>query len=806
MLTACLPAASRPSLTAHVRPLPNVGDGRRLSKQTSTMEHTCTQQLVIASGSGGHGVGSADRSAEIIEVHGKVPRFLTQRQRAEMSREAPSPFAGTSAIASLAHADGAVTLVEGQTFCLSGRTGDMSAGFPHGLFVLDTRVLSRWELHVGGHSVEPLTVDIGDPFSATFVARAHPASGQADADLVVFRRRDIGLGMRERIAITNHGLTPTFVAVELTCAADFADLFAVKESRVPPGAANRGEPTPDGLRFVVRDRGVTKGVEIRCTPPPADRAPRLTWRTTLAPRATWELCVEVNVTVGDEVIEPRFSCGALDEPSVPAQRLASWRATLPGVATDHPGLAEAVHRAGDDLGALRIFDPEHPDVPILAAGAPWFMTVFGRDSLLTAWMTLLADPTLARGVLETLARFQGTDVDPTTEEQPGKILHEMRFGSAGGLSLRGGEVYYGSIDATPLFVMLLGELRRWDLADDLVPSLLPHADRALTWIEEFGDLDGDGYVEYQQQNDRGLANQGWKDSWDAIRHADGTLATPPIALCEVQGYVYAAYLARAHFASEAGDTATFARNRGKAEELRKKFNEDFWLDEHGTYALGLDADKRPIDALASNIGHCLWTGIVDPERAGQVAERLVSSELFSGWGIRTLATSMAAYNPVSYHNGSVWPHDNAICAAGLARYGYMEEAHRVIGAQLAVAAHQRGRLPELFAGFDRDQLASPAAYPTSCSPQAWAAAAPLLWLRTLLRLDPLAPQGQVSIHPELPPWIRRLRVDGIAIADRRLTIDLEDGHVEVTGAGPLEILTYARPAVRSPLDEGPLHG
>ena len=712
-----------------------------------------------------------------------------------MNDEVPSPFAGVTPVASLAHADGSVTLVEGQTFCLSGRTGDMSRDFPHGLFVLDTRVLSRWELRVGGDRLEPLTVDIGDPFSATFVGRAHPAPGQADADVVVFRHRDIGWGMRERILLTNHGLVATSVAVELFCEADFADLFAVKESHVPPRAALQGERTERGLRFTLDEETAAKRAEVRLDPAPADNAEGLRWRITLMPQATWELCAEVTISVRGKVIEPRFTCSAVDRPSVPALRLASWRATLPEVTTDHAGLAHTIQRTSEDLGALRIFDPEHPDVPILAAGAPWFMTVFGRDSLLTAWMTLLADPSLARGVLETLARFQGDDVVAASEEEPGKILHEMRFGSARGLSLRAGDRYYGSVDATPLFVMLLGELRRWDLADDAVASLLPHADRALAWIEDFGDRDGDGYVEYQCLSERGLANQGWKDSWDAIRFADGRLAEAPIALCEVQGYVYSAYVARAHFAAEAGDTPTLERYRRKAHDLRQRFNEDFWLEERGWYALGLDADKRPIDALASNVGHCLWTGIVDPDRAGAVARRLMSRELFSGWGIRTLATSMAAYNPVSYHNGSVWPHDNAICAAGLARYGYVEEAHRVLGSQLAVAAHQHGRLPELFAGFAREDLATPASYPTSCSPQAWASAAPLLWLRTLLRLDPWAPLGRVSVAPELPPWIGRLRVEGIAIADQRLTVDIEAGQVEITGSGSLEIL----PEARSPL-------
>jgi glycogen debranching enzyme len=472
---------------------------------------------------------------------------------------------------------------------------------------------------------------------------------------------------------------------------------------------------------------------------------------------------------------------------VPEQRLASWRDAMPVVDSDPPALASAVARAGDDLGALRIFDPDHPRLPVIAAGAPWFMAVFGRDSLIAGWMSLLTDPNLALGVVETLARFQGADVNPATEEEPGRILHEMRFGAATGLALGGGQIYYGTIDATPLFVMLLGELRRWGLADDVVTRLLPHVDAALAWIDTFGDRDGDGYVEYERATPAGLANQGWKDSWDGVRFADGRLAQTPVALCEVQGYTYAAYLARAHFATEAGDQATEAAYLERARRLKDAFNRDFWLEDRQWFALGLDADKRPIDALASNMGHCLWTGIVDDEKATSVAERLLSAEMFTGWGIRTLATSMSAYNPISYHNGSVWPHDNALCAAGLMRYGFVEEAHQVAEGLLAVAGAGGGRLPELFAGLSRDDVSVPAAYPTSCVPQAWAAAAPLLLLRSMLRFDPAAPSNRLWVAPALPASIRRCRIEGIAVAGRRLTVEVDGDTCEVTGADGLDV-------------------
>ncbi len=669
--------------------------------------------------------------------------------------------------------------------------------------MLDTRVVSSWWLSVNGHPLEPLAIDVTDPFTGTFAARARPAAGHADADLVVFRRRRVGTGMREEVELVNHGLHDVAVEVELACDVDFADLFAVKESRVEPGPLVEVDRGPNEVRFTQQAEGRTRAVTVRASHPggPVERG--LRWSIGLPAKATWVLCLQVEVAIDGALIEPRFRCGGDDDEALPEQRLARWRATLPVVDADDADLTGAIARAGEDLGALRIFDPDHPELPILAAGAPWFMTVFGRDSLLTAWMTLMADPSLARGVLETLARFQGQDVRDDTEEEPGKILHEIRFGGAGDLSLRGGQVYYGSVDATPLFVMVLAELRRWDPDDALVERLLPAADRALAWIEQHGDVDGDGFVEYRRRSERGLVNQGWKDSWDAVRHVDGELAGTPIALCEVQGYVYAAYVARAYLALEAGDDAGFVRYRDKALDLRRRFNEAFWLDEEGWFALALDGDKRPVRALASNMGHCLWTGIIEPERAEQVAARLVGPELFSGWGIRTLGASMAAYNPVSYHNGSVWPHDNALCAAGLARYGYTDAAHQVIRGQLDAAAAHQDRLPELFAGFERGRLATPASYPTSCSPQAWAAASPLLWLRTLLRFDPWAPRGQVWLHPELPEWLTRLRVEGINVAGHRLTVEVDHGDLEVSGAGPLEVVTTPRPPLTTWTPEAP---
>jgi glycogen debranching enzyme len=410
-------------------------------------------------------------------------------------------------------------------------------------------------------------------------------------------------------------------------------------------------------------------------------------------------------------------------------------------------------------------------------------------------MLLPLDRQLALGTLQTLADRQGTRVEPTTEEQPGRILHEVRFGPQATLWLGGRNVYYGSVDATPLFVMLVGELRRWGTSlVDLAP-LVTHVDRALEWITHFGDRDGDGFVEYQRLTPQGLEHQGWKDSFDAVTFADGRPARTPIALAEVQGYVYGAYRARSALARDAGDEATARGWDDAAEALRHRFNEAFWLPDKGYFAVGLDADKQPIDALASNMGHCLWTGIVDEDKAGPVAERLMSPELFTGWGVRTLATSAAAYNPMSYHNGSVWPHDNAIVAAGLARYGFTAEAARIAEAQLEVAERLDGRLPELFCGFDRGEFEEPVPYPAACSPQAWASAAPFLLLRSLLGLEPDAPNGLLLLSPAVPASYLPLQVDNVLLDGHRATIRVTEHGADLRGAPEWLELRAAQPRV-----------
>ncbi len=700
-------------------------------------------------------------------------------------------------------ADQTCTLIEGVSIARSDASGDLIAGTSQGIFYRGARIVSSYVLSVNGKPVEGLSATVDEPFTATFVGRADGSAGGAGPDdsMVVIRRRYLGQGMREDIVLVNYAAEAAYCEIEIDLAGDFADLGAVRDGHA---VADVHEPVegPDGRLHIDVGRGSSRrGVRIGFHgAEPLLEAGRARFETLVPARGEWQVCMQVAPVIGGEELVPRYRCGEAIDRATPTARLEKWRRGMPRIDTDHRELATIVERSADDLGALRIFDPERPELVVVAAGVPWAMNLHGRDALLTAWMALLVDPDVALGVLETLARFQGTDVDPHTEEEPGRILHELRFGSTSPLSLGGGAISFSSVDATPLFVMLLGELRRWGLAPEVVDRLLPHADRALAWIDDFGDRDGDGYVESQRASTKGLVNQGWKDSPDAIRSADGRVVRGPIALCEVQGYVYAAFLARAHFAGEAGEDDLAAAYRKRAVELRERFNDDFWLEKHGWLAGALDGDKVPVDALTSNMGHCLWTGILAPDHAALVAERLMSPELFSGWGIRTSATTNVGYHPLSYHNGSVWPHDNALIAAGLMRYGHVDAAHRVMMAQLDAAAGFDHRLPELFSGLGRATFPSPVGLPNACMPQAWSAAAPLMFLRTLLRLEPWMPQEKLWLAPALPEQMHRLRVERIPLLGGRVTVDVDGDDVSIDGLpSNITLLDQPRAPLTAPL-------
>ncbi|UVJ40012.1 glycogen debranching N-terminal domain-containing protein [Arthrobacter sp. CJ23] len=673
---------------------------------------------------------------------------------------------------------GTVTLVEGSSFCISSANGDIRPELPHGVFHLDTRILSRWELTINGQPLEPLAAETKEPYRALFAGRVPRPDGHADSPLLVERLREVGAGMLEEITVRNYSTQPADCRILLSVESDFADLFEVKEARITRQWKETRRLESDSLEIRGQWEGVRKSVVIRGEGAGVG-AKALGFRTTIPPFGQWSTRVSVLPTV-DGAVAP-FVHPARGEMSPSDRRRQEWVDKIPVLHMGNRSIERTLRRSYEDLGALRIQDPDHPDRVVVAAGAPWFMTLFGRDSLWASEMALPVDPSLALGTLRTLADRQGTVVDPVSEEEPGKILHEVRLDVSSGLALGGKSAYYGSVDATPLFVVVLGSVSRWGFSKDTISALLPNADRALEWIRDYGDRDGDGFVEYGRPNVHGLIHQGWKDSWDGINFADGTLAEPPLALCEVQAYVHGAYTSRAWMAYDDGDLTLAAELQERADRIKQKFNEEFWLPNKGYYAVALDRDKRPVDACASNMGHCLWFGLVDEDKAPSVVEHLMSPEMFSGWGVRTLASNMGAYNPASYHNGSVWPHDNALIVQGLLRYGFVDEAQRIATALLEAAEYSGGRLPELFCGFDRKQFNEPVPYPTACSPQAWAATTPIQLVMGLMRYDVHISLGGVWLDPVLPESYGELHISNAPMGNGRVTIDISGPDSTVQG-------------------------
>ena len=691
------------------------------------------------------------------------------------SQVQPSPWVLATEPTSLGDPSGLVTLVDGQTFCLSGRSGDFSTNPTHGVFFADMRVLSQARLLVGGVTVESLAVSLTDASGATFVGRSIPAN-HTEPRVLVVRRRQLGSVWHEQVELRNTGAIPVTTVVELEVAADFADVFAIKEGRPSSQGEHSLEVREHSLLFGWRLGDVHRQAELSVDGPPVHVSTHgFVWSVTIEPHGVCQLQLDLTVALGNSWIERRHH-----HPNLPnaENRNEGWLASVPKLRSADRNVSAAYDRSIEDIGALRLHDPTGRRKPVIAAGAPWYMTLFGRDALISAYMALPIDPTLAIGVLEALGELQGNHVDPITEEEPGRIMHETRYLGVDAPTLTGGSTYYGSADATPLYVVLLGELSRWGLGDEALRSLLPYADRALEWMEKYGDRDGDGYIEYQKTSDRGLANQGWKDSADGIRYHDGRVAEAPLALCEVQAYAYAAHRARAAIAERLGEPGVASRHEALAARLKDRFNRDFWIEDLGWYAVALGPDKKPVDSLTSNMGHCLWSGIIPTERAELVAAKLMSPQMWNGWGIRTLAKDEVAYDPMSYHCGTVWPHDGALCAAGLKAYGYDADALTVARGLFAASEAWNGRLPELFSGLDRADVETPVPFPTSCSPQAWSAATPFLLLRIMLGLEPDAVAG-LKVVP-IPGAIEDdLLLAGVRLVDRRFNVRIDDGIVTV---------------------------
>jgi glycogen debranching enzyme len=697
---------------------------------------------------------------------------------------------------------GVAVLKHGDLYLLTDPFGDIhrdSRGL--GLYRGDTRVLSCSVLRVDGARPTLLRGDIDENFRSTIqltnaeVRRDPGDKIAADRSLArqslgFTRSRTIGAGLHEQLAVANYTEHPESVTVDLALGVDAADIFEVR------GYAREatGRPLPiavgrDRLAFghLGRDGALRRtqiafaGAEVLAEDdlPAGNRiagaAVVLRWRLAVEPRTTVEL--DWTIWADEDLLAPdgpdraaEVALGVDPTPIVDeadgSAAYEAWRSAIAAVESDNELFDRLIERSVADLRLL-LNDGPGPGERYLAAGVPWFATLFGRDAIIAAYESIAFQPELAVATLDVLAARQAVDDDARTDAEPGKILHEIRTGEMA----RTGELpfacYYGSVDATPLWLILLGETYDWTGDDALVDRLWPNALAALAWIDQYGDLDGDGFVEYRRRAERGLINQGWKDSTDAIRDRAGGTAEPPIALAEVQGYVHDAKRRMARLARRRGEIDLADRLEREAGELRSRFDAAFWVADRGFYAMALDGAKRPMDALSSNVGQALWGGIVDPSRASAVVSALSGPALDSGWGVRTFGAGQPGYNPLGYHTGSVWPHDNALIVAGIKRYGFDLEASALAG-QIFEAAQRFPdlRLPELYCGFDRGDVGVPVPYPVACSPQAWSAAASLLLVRTMFGARANAAERTLElVRPHLPTWLGKLTVTNLRVGD-----------------------------------------
>ena len=677
----------------------------------------------------------------------------------------------------------AVVIKDEGLFCLSRQDGTVPLVGEHGLglYYHDCRYLDGYELRLAGRVPNSLAADSGRGFQAIYYLTNPDLHGD---DGALVPQEQIGLrwhrqidalhsALDELIVVENYGLDPVAFPMTLAFSAGFDDVFAVR-GMLPASRGRLSEPEwHDGVlvfRYAGGD-GLHRGVGVHFAPSP-DAIDGTTARfdVRLAPREAARFVLTIDLSESTRLDK------ALSRPHRPAdlkrveqaldRSVAEWRGAQPQLRTDSLLVDRVLERSFRDLRALRSRLHGHD---YFAAGIPWFATLFGRDSLIAALQMLPFDLATAADTLRLLARLQGRITDAYHDEEPGKILHEFRCGELA----RTGEIphspYYGTVDATPLFLVLLARHASWTGRLDLFQELRGSVDRALEWIESHGDSDGDGYIEYRSASESGLVNQGWKDSGDAIVNADGRLARPPIALVEVQGYAFQARLVIAELFERSGEPERAARLRRDAGALRRRFNHDFWLADRGAFALALQANKEPCAVIASNPGHALWSGIADPEQARLTVERLMADDMFNGWGIRTLASTERVYNPLGYHRGTVWPHDNSLIAAGFRRYGFDTAARRMfVGLLTAAMSFEHQRLPELFGGFDSRQTETVVRYPVACHPQAWAAGTMPYLMTSLLGLEPDAFERRLRvIRPILPPMMSRLDLLDLRVGDAR---------------------------------------
>lgn len=678
-----------------------------------------------------------------------------------------------------------VIIIDGSTFVASDAWGDIGVydddpvGSPQGFFYRDARFLSKWALRVDGQRPQRLSVASDDYFSARFFLYLPTPDGTRDAAVSIMRHRFVADGFHEDIVLLNHSGHDRELELELEADADFANVFSVRAGGMSMGMHTcRTDDARLVLSYAEADRLQEVRVHFDVAPPPRLVGRVATWRPVVPARGEWRVCVDVRPNpaarsaAGSRGEQRRHGHGSFGraEPQMDVD-LQEWIASAPSMEAERSALEGVYRQSLLDLAALRFYPDVQPKVSVPAAGAPWFMALFGRDSLITGYQSVAFVPDLARATLRVLAALQGRAIDDARDEEPGKVLHEYRIGDASAFELPTGDAYYGSADATMLWLILYDEVYRWTDDVALVRELEPNARAALRWIDQYGDADGDGYVEYSTRSPVGLENQGWKDSVGAVVFADGSSAPLPRGTCELQGYAYDAKVRMSMIAEEVwGDDDLAARLRSEAADLKRRFNEDFWMDGRRCFALALDGRKRRVDSITSNAGQLLWSGIVDEEKAAHVRDHLMGNALFSGWGIRTMASTEAAYGPLTYHNGTVWPHDTSLIVAGLRRYGFDEEAGRVALGLMEAAVHMGGRLPEVIAGYGRSRTAFPVPYPTACEPQAWASAAPLLVLRSLLDLRPRGEHGAAALPDAMGKVVLRCSPKANAVADVRTVV------------------------------------
>jgi glycogen debranching enzyme len=678
--------------------------------------------------------------------------------------------------------DGLVKVLDGNTFVVSDERGDIEASLtdPTGLFSFDTRFLSTWVLTIDGERLNALSVDDLQYFETRFFLVPGTGTVYIDAKLSVIRQRVVADGFHEELTILNHAEKPVSLTVRIEAGCDFADLFEVKDALKKKGKyatkVERGR-----LVLSYTRESFHRATAISAAAPARIDAEGLTFKVRIPPHGEWRTRLDVVTVLGASAqaqVDARTDQDAQRMALRRQKNLERWLGDAPRVESDWDPLKAIYRRSLVDLAALRFSPPIAAGRSLPAAGLPWFMTMFGRDSIFTSLQAIPFEPELAATTLRALGDWQGVRVDDFRDEDPGRILHEMRYGEMTAFEERPHSPYYGCADATPLYVVLLDEYERWTGDRAIVRELEVEARAALNWIDEYADLQGTGYIWYQRRNEKtGLENQCWKDSWDSISYRDGRLPGFPRATCELQGYAYDAKIRGARLARLVWrDRELAERLEREAADLKRRFNRDFWVADGEYFALALDPDGRQVDALASNNGHLLWSGIVDKSKAKAVARKLLGPRLFSGWGVRTLAEGEGRYNPIGYHVGTVWPFDNSFIAWGLRRYGFKEEAAEIAAGILDAAEFFDGRLPEAFGGYERSLTKYPVQYPTACSPQAWSTGTPLLLLRTMLGLEP---HGEhLVVDPALPSNIGHLEV---------LDIPGRWGRIDAFGRGRFDV-------------------